>query len=124
MRWANTEHIAWIWAALIGVVVAGSIAAAILLARFDRVASRARRAEALTEQTRRELVDVRDAAAEYIGEIRVDVALCRQRTESLRGVLEILIPSGVWPERVKLPDPPPGWAPWPTGNKHGYEPEN
>lgn len=45
--------------------------------------------------------------------VAAELQLCRQRTESLRRVLEVLIPSGIWPERVRLPDPPPGWAPWP-----------
>lgn len=49
-----------------------------------------------------------------LGAVRTELQLCRQRTESLRRVLEVLIPSGIWPERVRLPDPPPGWAPWPA----------
>lgn len=38
---------------------------------------------------------------------------CRVRTEHLRSVLDVLIPSGIWPERVRLPDAVPGWRPWP-----------
>jgi hypothetical protein len=55
-------------------------------------------------------------------ELQAQAAVCEQRTESIHGVLEILIPSGIWPDRVVLPDPPPGWRPWPAGNKYGHEP--
>jgi hypothetical protein len=41
-----------------------------------------------------------------------EVELCRQRTESLRGVLEVLLLDGG--NRRKMPDPPPGWPRWKT----------
>lgn len=61
-----------------------------------------------------------DTLQEAISSLRTNdygsaLELCRQRTESLHGVLEVLVSSGIgWPERVRLPDPPPGWAPWPA----------
>lgn len=66
------------------------------------------------------VIDVRRPALDgYVLQLQVpqgiedELAACRDRTESLRVTLETLI--RVYPNwrRERLPDPPPGWAPWP-----------
>jgi hypothetical protein len=106
--------------ALLAIAVACGLGVGIARFAHRRDAGLTRTDPAIAE-LRLELEALRGRTSTVVGELVADVALCRQRTESLRGVLEVLIPSGVWPERVALPDPPPGWKPWPIGNKYGID---
>lgn len=108
--------------------VAGALVVALLLAGFGNVLRRIDEGRVDAAAARRELAEVRaelerlrDRAMTITSRQADDLELCRLRTENLRAVLEVLIPSGVWPERVRLPDPPPGWRAWPEGNRNGYD---
>jgi hypothetical protein len=57
-----------------------------------------------------EAFDPKPLARQLAGQ---DAALyvCKMRTEWLRNVVETFVPAG---DRVRIPDPPPGWSRWPT----------
>ena len=100
----------------LALVVVGALSIVVVLNRIDR--------------NREEIASVRasippvpsepplDAKAlapfsKRLEQTEASLVVCRARTEWLRVVLETFVPNG---DRVRLPDPPPGWQRWPTVN--------
>lgn len=49
-----------------------------------------------------------------LGQVRAELRACEQRTDYLREVQRAVCSPDGYGRRVRAPDPPPGWAPWPT----------
>lgn len=106
----RARHVA---AISMAVAVTAVCAVDVCLSRIDKVRAAQHGLTAAQADAVRAIDALTDRLA-HIPDARAELAACRARTENLHTVLEVLVSSGIgWPERVALPNPPPGWAPWP-----------
>ena len=100
--------------ALFVLVLVGTLTAiGQLLSRIDRGNQALRVERTRIDNANESIAELRrELALIDLGRYDAELQLCRQRTESLRGVLEVLMLDGG--NRRKMPDPPPGWPQWKT----------
>ncbi len=91
-------------------IVAATIAAGVMLNRIDEARTRVR-------DLKTEIMILRAAIPSRVeakpNTFAAELQVCKSRTEWLRIVLETFVPVS---DRVRLPDPPPGWQRWPAPN--------
>lgn len=92
-------------------IVALSLAGGIVLSRIDD--NRARVNELKTEIAKLRATIPPPKPVEPPNTFAAELQVCKSRTEWLRIVLETFVPLN---DRVRLPDPPPGWQRWPAPN--------
>lgn len=107
-------------------VVVAIAAGGNVLRRIDRARAEARSAyehASAAHASQVSVVQHQNVVALELQQLDGQLAACRQRTDHLRNVLEILVSESAWDERVKLPNPPPGWAAWPPVG-HYWDPHD
>lgn len=99
-----------------GVVVAALLSTAVAMWQWTVLAAestRLRQRVDTLEQRAREPVAAPPAPVD-LGEVRAELRTCARDVVYLREVQRALCAPDGYGRRVRLPDPPPGWEPWPT----------